>query len=398
MTFASGISERERSRSTGDAHDQMVPGESHFRWDIAVGFRGAEFLAFGEHYFGGTDRKILIVAGAGFDPRAPRLAEHLSHWASGRVSAVVVREERLTFDPRLRALADAHAQRIRSAIPACDELALEIFDTNDLAVVGGRRAANLVGQLPLDGVTDVIVDLSAMSVGTSFPLVRALLDVAAMTGLNLHATVVADAALDAIIIPQPAETANAIHGFRGELGLDRRADAARLWLPQLSFGRRELLDRVHAELAPHDTCPILPFPAHDPRVGDRLIDQYLELLTGTWDVDPRNIIYAAEDDPLDVYRTILELDDARRPVFEGDGGSLCVLSPAGSKVLGLGALMAATERDFPVLHVEAVGFEADARVLSEYTSERGTFAHVWLAGDPYAVSRHVQDQPPIAAP
>lgn len=400
MTSGADIAETAPSATAtiGGSTPLTVPGQTNFRWDTAVGFRGADFLAFGEHYFGGADRQVLIVAGAGFDPRAPRLAEHLARWAPGRVGAVVVREERLTSDPLLRALADDHARRIRGAIPTLNEMTLEVFDPADLAVVGGRRAANLVAQLPLDRVTDVIVDLSAMSVGTSFPLVRALLEVAAKTPLNLHATVVADAALDAIIIPQPAETANAIHGFRGDLGLDRRADAARLWLPQLSFGRRELLDRVHAELAPHDTCPILPFPAHDPRVGDRLIDEYIELLTGSWDVDPRNIIYAAEDDPLDVYRTILELDDARQPVFEGDGGSLCVLSPAGSKVLGLGALMAATERDFPVLHVEAVGFEADARVLSQYTSERGTFAHVWLAGDPYAASRRVPAQPPVTAP
>lgn len=358
-------------------------GSPRFRWDAAVGFRGEEFLEFGAHYFGRADRRILVVAGAGFDPRAPRLSEHLARWAGGRVAGAFIREDRLIADPLLRALADEHAVRIQSAIPVFTEFALSIFDPADLAVVGGRQAANLVSSLALTDVTDVVVDLSALSVGTSFPLVRALLQLASTVGFNLHATVVADAVLDARIVPQPAESATAVHGFRGELGLDRRANAARLWLPQLSFGRRELLDRVHAELAPHDTCPILPFPAHDPRVGDLLVDEYLPLLTGAWDVDPRNVIYAAEDDPLDVYRTVLALDDARRPVFEGDGGSLCVLTPAGSKVLSLGALMAATERDFPVLHVEAVGFTADAAALRTYAESSGAFAHVWLAGDPY---------------
>lgn len=356
----------------------------HFRWDTAVGFRGAAFLEFGQNYFGTADRRVLIVAGAGFDPRAPRLAEHLALWAPDRVTAVLLREERPIVDPLLKTLAEDHVQRFRRAIPSLTEVSVSIFDTTDSAVVGGRKAAYLVRSLPLDEVTDIIVDLSALSVGTSFPLVRTLLDEASVRSFNLHATVVADAALDATIVPQPAEAATAIHGFRGELGLDRRADAARLWLPQLAFGRRELLDRVHAGVEPHDTCPILPFPADDPRVGDRLLNEYLPFLTGTWDVDPRNMIYAAEDDPLDVYRTILELDDARAPVFEGDGGSLCVLTPAGSKVLGLGALLAAIERDFPIWHVEAVGFTVDAAALRDYTEERGTFAHVWLEGEPYA--------------
>jgi hypothetical protein len=136
-------------------------------------------------------------------------------------------------------------------------------------------------------------------------------------------------------------------------------------------------------VTPHDTCPILPFPAEDVRAGDALVEEYLAALSEAWSVDTRNIIYAAEDDPLDVYRTIMELSDARATVFEGHGGSLVILTPIGSKVLALGALMAATERNFPVVHVEAVGFSADAKMLAHYPGDRGTFAHVWLAGDAY---------------
>jgi hypothetical protein len=43
--------------------------------------------------------------------------------------------------------------------------------------------------------------------------------------------------------------------------------------------------------------------------------------------------------------------------------------------------MAAAERNFPVLHVEAVGFTADPAELSRYPADRGTFAHVWLSGE-----------------
>jgi hypothetical protein len=271
-----------------------------------------------------------------------------------------------------------------AAIPSNEIKTVRIFDEADLAVIGGRQAAALVHDLNVEGITDVVVDLSALSIGTSFPLVGALLETSGRWRFNLHAVVVADAALDATIQPQPAEAATLVHGFRGELGLDRSAEAAKLWLPQLAFGQRELLDRVYAELAPHDTCPILPFPAHYPRVGDALVEQYLPLLSDAWDVDTRNFIYAAEDDPLDVYRTILELDDARRPVFAGDGGSSCILSPVGSKVLGLGALMAAAERGFSVLHVEAVGFTVDLSAMAPYGADRGTFAHVWLSGEPYS--------------
>ena len=44
-------------------------------------------------------------------------------------------------------------------------------------------------------------------------------------------------------------------------------------------------------------------------------------------------------------------------MFAGAGGSLLVLSPLGSKVMALGALMAALERDLPVAHLEPIGYD-----------------------------------------
>jgi hypothetical protein len=354
-----------------------------YRWDLAVGFRGPEFLRFAERYFGDVSHRLLLIASAGFDPRSPRLAEHLARWAPGRVQSLLIREERPTSDAALRALANHHHDRLRAAVSTVSEMRIKIFDDTDLAVVGGRIAAGLVGELPLQDYTDIVVDLSALSIGVSFPLVRALLERNASARRNVHAVVVADAQLDAEIRPLPTEAATVVHGFRGTYGMDASEDASRLWLPQLAFGRQELLERVFEEVTPHDTCPILPFPAEDVRAGDALVEEHLAALSEAWSVDTRNIIYAAEDDPLDVYRTILELSDAREPVFQGHGGSLVVLTPIGSKVLALGALMAATERNFPVLHVEAVGFSADANMLAHYPEDRGTFAHVWLEGDAY---------------
>src|SRR5207237_5078860 len=104
-----------------------------------------------------------------------------------------------------------------------------------------------------------------------------------------------------------------------------------------------------------------------------------------WSVDTRNIVYAAEDDPLDLYRTILELDDLRRPVFEEFGGSLLVLSPVGSKIMALGALLAALERDLPVAYLEAVGYNfSDSRPADQPPP---FLVHIWLEGEVYPQPR-----------
>jgi hypothetical protein len=125
----------------------------------------------------------------------------------------------------------------------------------------------------------------------------------------------------------------------------------------------------------------LPFPASNPRLGDELAADFIAEFENAWSVDARNIVYAAEDDPLDLYRTILSLDDLRRPVFEDFGGSLLVLSPVGSKTMALGALLAALERDLPVAYLEAIGYNFSNAQPAE--RQPPFLIHIWLEGEAY---------------
>ena len=40
-------------------------------------------------------------------------------------------------------------------------------------------------------------------------------------------------------------------------------------------------------------------------------------MSGRW--HPRNVIFAAEGNPLDLYRTVLRIDNERTAVFQGSG-------------------------------------------------------------------------------
>lgn len=108
-------------------------------------------------------------------------------------------------------------------------------------------------------------------------------------------------------------------------------------------------------------------------------------LESTWSVDTRNIVFADESDPVDLYRTILRLDDLRQSVFTETGGSMLVLSPLGSKVMALGALMAALERDLPVAHLEPIGYDMEGTVPAEITEPN--LVHIWLEGEAYPQER-----------
>lgn len=356
-------------------------------WDPCIVHRGDEVETFIAEYFGQVDRKALLVAGAGFDPRACIVANRLGRTAShSHMRTLLVKEQRPNPRPHHVERADANTRALRASVREAHIEAIQIFGS-DGAVVGGRNVIKALGQQRFEGLTDIVVDISALSVGTSFPIIRYLAKMLAgkQATVNLHVFVAHDPEMDAAIRPISSDAPGYVHGFRGGSTLSTAVDVARLWLPQLATGRRAAVRRLYDFVDPHDTCPILPFPASDPRLGDVLAEEYLPLLETSWGIDTRDIVYADEGDPLDLYRTILNLDDLRRPVFEQSGGSTLVLSPLGSKVMALGALMAALERDLPVAYLEAFDYNVETGTPAD--TDSCTLIHIWLEGDVYPRSR-----------
>ena len=64
---------------------------------------------------------------------------------------------------------------------------------------------------------------------------------------------------------------------------------------------------------------------------------------------------------------------------------MLILSPLGSKVMALGALMAALERDLPIVHLESIGYELQNSVPE--TVDQPSLNHVWLEGEVYPQPR-----------
>lgn len=356
-----------------------------WRWDPCIAHRGGEVGPFITDYFALPDRKPLLVAGAGFDPRARVVAEALCK-ANADTSAWLIKERRPDPPEDQSTRARDNTAALSGFLGQPTLLPIDIFGA-DGAVVGGRNAITALSRHPLDSITDVVVDISALSVGTSFPIIRYFfnLTVSGHGPPNVHLFVTHDPSLDDGIRSVSSDSPGYIHGFKGNSTLSSAADSARLWLPQLASGRRKALERLYDFVEPHDTCPILPFPARQPRIGDILAEEYLPQFEDVWTVDTRNIMYADEGDPLDLYRTILRLGDFRQQVFAETGGSILVLSPLGSKVMALGALMAALERNLPVAHIEPIAYHFCDSLPTNV--DNPDIIHIWLEGDAYPSPR-----------
>ena len=357
---------------------------SDWKWNYCVAHSGHDVITFVNEYFSNQRRRVLLICGAGFDPRSTTIPTRLCS-VGANIRAVLIREERPDPDAELVYRAENNERRLSVEIADHEIVSLEVFES-DLAVIGGRNVVRVLSQQAVEEFTDVIVDISALSVGISFPIIRYLVERSDLRSSqqNLHLFVVHSATLDDEICSTPNDTPSYVHGFKGRLTLDESASSIKMWLPHLASGKRAILRCLHDFVSPEDTCPVVPFPASKPRLGDILAEEYMSEIESGWSVDARDIVYADESDPLDLYRTILRLDDLRKPVFQEVGGSILVLSPVGSKVMALGALMAALERDLPVVHIESIGYNLRKSAASQINDS--LIIHIWLEGDIYPPS------------
>ena len=245
------------------------------------------------------------------------------------------------------------------------------------------------------GFSDIFVDVSSLPRSVYFPVVAKILHL--LDGVkdgaapNLFVLVSESAELDRRIMEEGIdEDADYIHPFRGSVERQSAAGRPKVWFPLLGENQRIQLTRINDLINPAEICPLLPSPAVDPRRGDNLVVEYQELLFDQLRVETRNFIYASETNAFEAYRqwrrAILHYAEALEPL----GGSNAVISANSSKLLSVGALLAAYElkcdgADIAIAHVEAHGY-----VLNDSDDDLDRLASesrlqcLWLSGRCYA--------------
>lgn len=329
-------------------------------WANCIANFDAEADKFVADYFGDPSRRVLLVAAAGFDPRSRRIAQMLASTLGDRLSALFIREDRPGPSQTLLDQADENEATLMAVVPNCKILRVEVF-ADDGAPVGGSRIVSLLGQNPVhDDTTDVILDLSALSIGIGFPAARMLLeDCETAVNRAFHLMIVSNPELDDQIFSIPSSRPSAVRGFAPPLEGDVQG-LAQVWIPQLARGRTSSLTEIGIAVGRcYKICPLLPFPARSPRRADDLLSEYRTALTDEWEVDPRDVVYASERNPLDCYRTLSTLKSRFDRTMKGTYEPRMVLSPVGSKVLAAGMLMAAIEHNMAVHYLETESYQLE---------------------------------------
>jgi hypothetical protein len=361
---------------------------------------GEGFDEFWKPFLAERKRDLLFVLGHGFDVRmCDGIERVLSLGGEGArdVALIAFNEGAESPSQSYRDQRKVNGERIEKLVQGRGKIGhrdIKMFSDDNRRIGARSIAQEFASSAEFRSYTDVVVDISALPRSLYMPLLAkllALFDAEPKDGekRNLHVVVSHSPATDGAIVEEGLEeSASYLHGFAAaKLESESTSSQPKIWIPVLGKRQQAQLERINQFVAPDEICPLLPSPAQDPREGDSIMIEYRELLFDQLRVEPRNIIYAAESNPFEVYRqlmrSILHYDRALKPL----GGCKIALSAMSSKLASIGVLLAAYElgRREPkvtvgVAHVESQGY----RVEQTDTAPSTTLFTMWLTGECYA--------------
>jgi hypothetical protein len=374
------------------------------RWENYFMKSNGNFDTFWKTYQEHANPDILFIMGMGFDPRTNLGIESIfSVKSKQRRDTILLRYFKTVDDIEIPPVQEVkeHLDRLNSFLLNAGFPAALIKNTvlrsEDDKSIASINATYIIPDFSVfEKYSDIIIDISAMPRGIFIPLINKCLDLVDQYNVgndnkkNLHVIVTENSKLDSFIEDRGTdETATYIHGFRiKEIG--KTDDQKEVWIPILGENQTSQFDKIKLELNPVEVCPILPFPCDDLRRGDKLIIEYQERLLNDNNVELKNIVYADESNPFQVYRLLNKTIQRYNESFSLLAGCKIIVSALSSKLLTVGAFMAAYEKkkeglNIGIMHVESLRHEMKA----EYEEQKIEIAkhnklfEIWLAGTPY---------------
>lgn len=335
----------------------------------------------------GAGRRVVYLMAEGFDPRTiTGLRRFLAAGTYEHVKIVAIGLPATKHELALRLAAENIAERTRLAAQCGAEVVVIHYpQVSEPRAAGLRIAHSVISGKHLDGAHHVIVDVSAMPTSIHFALAGGVLKHCESTGATreLQIVVCDNPALDAAITNQGTAPADTINGFTNGLDLEAGSKQVRIWAPVLGPGEGIALRAIRDRLEAREICPVLPFPASEPRRGDDLALGYRQLLFEEMQVNPGDIIYADERNPFDLYRTLSRLNAKFTETLRPLGEVKVILSAHSSKLLSLGVLLAAFEHALPVVSAPPTGWSLSSDFDRDTLGKHDQLVCLWIDGSPY---------------
>lgn len=380
------------------------------RWhDYILTKHTDECETFWSRYLTEGKRDVLYILGIGFDPRTLHGIQTLFATAGqGSRDAILLRyyqNEAEKLKPAIESVAQ-HQEAVIALIDSkngnhkvCD-LIVRSEDDRSIASIKAYEIIDKISSICK--YSDIVVDISAMPRAIFIPLLNKLLQLideyndSGKGLINLHVHVSENFMLDSKIEDDGTEqSAEFIHGLSIR-DVANTQDFKEIWIAVLGERQLSQFSRIKESIRPVSTCIVLPFPSNSLRRGDDLLVYYRDKLLNDEDFDVKNIIYADEQNPFQVYRLLKKAIGRYNESFNLVGGCKIILSSLSSKLLTVGAFLAVYETKkleqtegykklrIGIKHVESISHKFDhARAKQEGILEESQLFHLWIAGLPY---------------
>lgn len=379
--------------------------ENKLRWDSYVQIKGFDQIqSFLKKYLKDKSKNILFVLGKGFDIRMNEGIKQIVNCNSG----VKIKCLLIDFDEGNDSSSKEYKNNVDINLNYLHSLKGISIETKNISIWKGKgRNKRRIGDKEASDIfttyndileySDIIVDISALPRGIYFSLIGKLLtliDINKSGGEEKHNLFIftcENAKIDQITIKDEIDQELKFSfGFGG--GLELTSDDPIIWFPILGENKESQIISAHYKISPDEICPLLPFPAKDPRRSDTLIIEYHKLLFDELRIESQNLLYVPEQNPFEVYRNLCNAIINYNKTLSVLNGCKAAISTFSSKLLSIGALLTAYELNnrsidkigVGILNVDSVGYKINIELSEDLNSESELFL-TWLTGEPYNV-------------
>jgi len=365
------------------------------RWDPYVLLRGAETFPFWEKHMSIKGKKMLFIMGKGFDIRMNLGLKSILEFSNDLIIDVLLInyiEGKSSPSIKYKKLAERNYHELkklkRIKITEKNIKTWEGVGRNKRRV-GDRQAAELIKD-DIFQFTDIVVDISALPRGVYFSLIGKALslidDNDEIKKPNLFVITAENAEMDSLIEEKGIdEDLHPPFGFGGGIELESK-ELDILWLPILGENKRTHFEKASQSIKLSEICPLLPFPSINPRRSDDIFRDHFDLFFDVLRIEPQNIMYVPEQNPFEVYKKIVNTIINYKNTLSDLGGCKTVISTFSSKLLSIGALLAAFDlkgNEVGILNVGAQGYEIIDIINFEKVNKKSELFVTWLTGEPY---------------
>lgn len=345
-----------------------------------------------QHYFPTRD-SVLFISTLGVYPDSLFFPGTQLNQLSN-VDFKIIIEKRRHISSTIATVGAMHQEYMKQV---CTQGNIEFVEieivADDGATIGGRNAVGKAIQWYQKRYSDIVIDATGMSRGICFPLIQQAVAIGVRDNVNVHLLIASSENRSLTLTSESNDSAEWMHGFQGNMGLDKTADALRLWVPQLSEDASNQMEIMYRALSSTGTiaevCPIVPFPSLKVRRSDELLFTFESSFYNEWECNHLNVIYAHESNPLDVLNSIKQLTELRKEFFQAcNHEQVTILSPSGWRIGSLGMLLAAIDLDLPILYVETIGYNTTSPIPPNVViTQPDHMWHILLTGAPYGNSQ-----------